>query len=244
MPSNDGGPSTGCGKSGTGGQVVSIVVGGTTRTYLLTVPTGYTGNTPLPVYVVFHGAGGNHQSMTAYNLQDTVIGIFPDGLARNGGSSGWDTSASGVDVAMFDAILSSVAANYCVDQGRIFAIGFSFGASMANSLGCFRGNVLRSFASVEGGILFQSAASACQGPIPGWINQYQMDPTVSYATGQKAEQFFVSLDGDSNPQAYDAPNPCVVYTGKAPLVWCTPTGAMHTWPPYGTVAIKSFFGSL
>ena len=151
---------------------------------------------------------------------------------------------NGVDVAMFDAVLKSVAANYCVDQGRIYALGFSFGASMANSLGCFRGNVLRSFASVEGGILFGNGSNDCKGPIPGWINQYQQDPTVSYATGQKAEAFFVSLNSASNPQPYDAPNPCVVYTGKDPLVWCTPQGAVHQWPSYATAAIIRFFGTL
>ena len=237
-------PSSGCGKSGPGGQVISINVGGTTRTYLLTVPNGYTGSTPQPVYFVYHGAGGNHQSMTAYGLQDAVIGIFPDGLARNGGSSGWDTSGTGVDVAMFDAVLQSVEANYCVDQGHVYAIGFSYGASMANSLGCFRGNALKSFASVEGGILFSNPTTDCKGPIPGWINQYQQDPTVSYATGLKAEQFFQSLDGDSNPQAYDAPNPCVVYTGSKPLVWCTPPDALHTWPAYATAAINRFFSTL
>jgi hypothetical protein len=67
---------------------------------------------------------------------------------------------------------------------------------------------------------------------------------VSFATGQAAEQFFVSLNSATNPQPYDAPNPCVIFTGKAPLVWCTPDGAMHAWPPYATAAIKRFFGTL
>lgn len=115
---------------------------------------------------------------------------------------------------------------------------------MANALGCFRSNVLKAFASVEGGILFGNGANDCKGPIPGWINQYQQDPTVSYATGEKAEQFFVSLNSASNPQPYDAPNPCVIYTGNEPLVWCTPQGALHAWPPYATSAIKRFFGTL
>ncbi len=114
---------------------------------------------------------------------------------------------------------------------------------MANALGCFRGNVLRGFASVEGGILFSNGTSDCQGPIPGWINQYQQDPTVSFATGQQAEEFFVSLNSAANPQPYDAPNPCMIYTGRAPLVWCTPEGDLHAWPPYATAAIQRFFAS-
>lgn len=86
--------------------------------------------------------------------------------------------------------------------------------------------------------------SDCKGPNPGKINQYKQNPTVCYATGQKAEAFFVSLNVDSSPKAYDAQNACVVYTGNAPLVCCTPEGAMHAWPPYGTDAIKRFFGTL
>jgi polyhydroxybutyrate depolymerase len=238
------GPSAGCGRqtSGASEQLLSIVVGGTTRTYDLILPSGYSTSTPEPVYFVFHGRDADHTAVTPFGLQDGAIGVFPDGLNRNG-VIGWDTSVDGADVAMFDAVLASVSATYCVDQGHVYAAGFSFGASMANALGCFRSNVLRGFASVEGGILFGNGSSDCKGPIPGWMNQYTEDPTVSFATGQKAEEFFVALNSDSNPQPYDAPNPCVLFTGRAPLVWCTPEGALHTWPPYATASIKRFFAT-
>jgi polyhydroxybutyrate depolymerase len=238
--------STGCGKTvQTGDQLLSIDVRGTTRTYLLTVPNGYTPSTPQPAYFVFHGRGGDHSAMTGYGMQDTAIGVFPDGLVQAGaGASGWDTSLAGIDVAMFDAVLASVEASTCVDQGRVYAAGFSWGASMANTLGCARGNVLKAFASVEGGILFSETTSACRRPVPGWINQYQQDPTVSYATGLKAEEFFISLNGSVNPVPYDAPNPCVQYSGLEPLVWCTPSGTVHQWPDYATAAMKRFFGTL
>ena len=244
-PSGGPSPSPGCGNgqaTGASEQLLSLDVGGTTRTYDLILPSGYSGTTPQPVYFVFHGRDTDHTAVTGLGLQDAAIGVFPDGLNRNG-VIGWDTSVNGTDVAMFDAVLKSVAAGYCVDESHVYATGFSFGASMANALGCFRGNVLRGFASVEGGILFGNGAVDCEGPIPGWINQYKEDPTVSYATGQEAEAFFASLNGASNPQPYDAPNPCVIYTGRAPLVWCTPEGALHAWPPYATSAIKRFFAS-
>jgi polyhydroxybutyrate depolymerase len=220
-----------------------ITVGGTMRTYDLILPAGYDGSTPQPVYFVYHGRDADHTAVTPYGLQDNAIGVFPDGLNKNG-TIGWDTSVGGIDVAMFDAVLQAVEANTCVDQSRVYAAGFSWGASMANALGCFRANVLRAFASAEGGILFGNGSNDCKGPIPAWINQYKMDPTVSYATGQKAEQFFLTLDSASNPQPYDAPNPCVINMGKAPVVWCTPPDAEHAWPPYGTAAVKSFFATL
>ena len=248
--STDGGgarPSAGCGKGGqardAGNQVVSIDIGGTTRTYFLSSPARYTSAIPQPVYFVFHGRGSDHTSVTGLGLQDQAVGVFPDGLNRSG-TIGWDTAVNGTDVAMFDAVLKSVADDYCVDLGRVYATGFSWGASMANALGCFRADVLRAFASVEGGILFGNGSNDCKGPIPGSINQYKQDPTVSFATGQAAEQFFVSVNSATNPRPCDAPNPCVIFTGKAPLVWCTPDGAMHAWPPYATAAIKRFFGTL
>jgi polyhydroxybutyrate depolymerase len=238
-------PSTGCfigGPNGASEQLLTLTVGGTARMYDLILPSGYTNSTPQAVYFVFHGRDSDYTSVTPFGLQSNAIGVFPNGLDRNG-TIGWDTSVNGTDVAMFDAVLSSVTANYCVDTSRVYAAGFSFGASMANALGCFRSNVLRGFASVEGGILFGNGSNDCKGPIPGWINQYQQDPTVSFATGQMAEEFFVALNSDSNPQPYDAPNPCVIYTGNAPLVWCTPEGAEHAWPPYATASIQAFFAT-
>src|SRR5579862_617079 len=61
-------PSAGCGKPGQpNSQTVSMItVGGTQRTYLLTLPSDYATTTPQRLYFVYHGAGGNHDSMTGY----------------------------------------------------------------------------------------------------------------------------------------------------------------------------------
>jgi polyhydroxybutyrate depolymerase len=237
-------PSAGCGKTvAAGNQPLTIEVAGTTRQYLLAIPTNYSASTPQPVYFAYHGHTQDYTFTETLGFQSYGIGVFPDGIVGSNGS-GWDTSLTGVDVQMFDALVTSVEATTCVDQNRIYAAGFSFGASMANTLGCARGNVLRAFASVEGGILFGGSSSECKRPIPGWINQYQQDPTVSYATGLKAAQFFEGLDSSVNPVAYDSPNPCVEYSGTQPFVWCTPQGAVHQWPDYATAAIVRFFGTL
>jgi hypothetical protein len=113
---------------------------------------------------------------------------------------------------------------------------------MATALGCVRGNVIRGFASVEGGVL--NKASDCKGTAAGWINHYKQDPNEPFSSGQHSVDFFVSLNAASNPTAYDAPNPCVKYSGKAPVVFCTPDGAQHAWPDYATAAIERFFGTL
>ena len=48
---------------------------------------------------------------------------------------------------MFDALVTWAEGNLCVDQARIFAIGFSSGSWMTNILGCERANVIRARAT-------------------------------------------------------------------------------------------------
>lgn len=241
MPGNPQ-PSAGCGKPGQPNSqtVTTITVGGTQRTYLLTLPSDYTTTTPQRLYFVYHGAGGNHDSMTGMGLQTHAIGIFPDGV-----NGRWSAQLTGPDIDMFDAVLAAIEASACVDTRRIYATGFSFGASMANALGCARGNVLRAFSSVDGGILFGGGAGGCKGPIPAWVNHYLMDPTDPYMQdGIPTRDLVVSLNSGVNPVAYDAPNPCVEYAGKKPFVWCTPPGAFHQWPDFATASMQRFFDSL
>ena len=236
-------PSVGCGKPGQAGdRLLTLDVGGTTRTYLLSVPPSYANATPGPLYFVFHGYGGAHDWVTYLGFQNNSIAVFPDGLPQQGAPSGWDESPTGVDVAMFDAVLKSVEGSYCVDQRRVYAAGFSWGGWMATALGCVRGNVVRGFASVEGGVL--NKASDCKGPVASWINHYKQDPSEAFASGQHSVDFFSSLNAAASPVAYDAPNPCVRYSGKAPVVFCTPDGALHDWPDYATAAIERFFAGL
>jgi polyhydroxybutyrate depolymerase len=241
MPGNPQ-PSAGCGKPGQPNSqtVTTITVGGTQRTYLLTLPSDYATTTPQRLYFVYHGAGGNHDSMTGVGLQTHAIGIFPDGV-----NGRWSAQLTGPDIDMFDAVLAAIEASACVDTTRIYATGFSFGASMANALGCARGNVLRAFSSVDGGILFSGGAGACKGPIPAWVNHYLMDPTDPYMQdGIPTRDLVVSLNSGVSPVAYDAPNPCVEYAGKQPFVWCTPPGAFHQWPDFATASMQRFFDSL
>ena len=232
----------GCGKPGQPNSqaVTTITVGGTQRTYLLTLPSDYATTTPQRLYFVYHGAGGNHDSMTGVGLQTHAIGIFPDGV-----NGRWSAQLTGPDIDMFDAVLAAIEASTCVDTTRIYATGFSFGASMANALGCARGDVLRAFSSVDGGILFGGGAGACKRPVPAWVNHYLMDPTDPYMQdGIPTRDLVVSLNSGANPVAYDAPNPCVEYAGKQPFVWCTPPGAFHQWPDFATASMQRFFDSL
>jgi len=217
-----------------------LQVGGVARTYLLSVPSSYSKDTPSALYFVFHGSGGNHDSVTGFGFQNKYVSVFPDGIAREGSSSGWDESPTSTDVTLFDQALATTLADYCIDPGRVYVAGFSWGGWMATALGCLRGDVVHGFASVEGGVLNQS--KDCKGPVAGWVNHYKNDPAEPFSSGQHEVDFFTALDKASNPTAYDAPLACVKYTGSAPFVFCSPDGSVHEWPSYATAEIEKFFG--
>jgi poly(3-hydroxybutyrate) depolymerase len=153
-------PSDGCGKAPTipssqynNGTTIPIVVTGHQRRYILNVPSTYNNTTPYRLVIVLHELDGNDVEMynqRYYNLllksNDTTIFAAPNGQKNgspcsgtgNGDSGcGWPNS-SGSDMALVDAVVAQIEQNFCVDTSRIFATGWSYGASMAYEVGCER----------------------------------------------------------------------------------------------------------
>jgi len=129
----------------------SIPFGGYDRTYLVHLPTGYTGTTDLPLIIAMHGGFGN-----AYNLQnqsqlsikadaENFIVVYPEGLVGGalnisswnaGWCCGWTSNNNIDDVGFINALLDTLIAHYSVDTNRIYATGISNGGFMAYRLAC------------------------------------------------------------------------------------------------------------
>jgi poly(3-hydroxybutyrate) depolymerase len=248
-----------CGKTGVATGLLagqSITVAGQTRTYLLSVPTGYTGTTSLALVVVWYGAGLNGTlAHTLFNLEPksngAAIFVYPDGLAAAGV---WDVSPGGADFQLFTALVDSISSNYCIDSKRIFSTGHSTGAMMTNALACTYGDVLRAVAPVAG---TPPGTRTCTGKVAALIAHGENDPTVPFSQGQNTRDFFISQNGCSTQTATWAPEPaCVEYQGcqnDLPVVWCVHDGG-HSWPSLtfgcdggicfdGGSAIWAFFSS-
>jgi polyhydroxybutyrate depolymerase len=248
--------SSGCGKTGlpTGaltGQ--SFMVGTQRRTYALTVPTSYTGTTPLALVFAWHGA--NIDGATArrfFNVENSANGaaivVYPDSLTP----IGWDPSNSS-DMQVFPILLEALSASYCIDPQRVFSTGHSTGAVMTNALGCLRSDKLRAIAPVEG----TPPTGGCTGKIAALIVHGQNDALFPLAQGQATRDFFMSQNGCSTQTTTWAPEPaCVEYQGcqsNLPVVWCVHDEG-HAWPTLGAdcrggicfdagAAIWAFFAS-
>lgn len=229
----------GCGLVGAPTGVLSnqtITVGGHARTYLLSVPRSYDPNTPLALIFGWHGHGGNGDgARQGFAIEPAAVGgaifVYPDGLG-GAGNTDWDRTATGIDVALFDALVSYLAGSYCIDRNRIFSIGASAGAYFTNALGCYRGDVLRAIAPVAGG---PPNAATCAGHVGAWVAHASNDPLVDFTNGGIATRdFWIRKNGCLTTLAPVAvgPSDCEEYQGclpDLPVVWCVFSEG-HSWP--------------
>lgn len=144
--------STGCGKKPvkTGTFTLTAKDGrSATRSFLVQVPADYKPSQSYALVFVFHGAGGSSQQSYSWGLQnakgapETAIFAFPQGVNFQNDGIGWDDRRGGYDLPFFDNMVTVLKNDYCIDSGRVFAAGFSWGGDFVTSLSCNRGDVLR-----------------------------------------------------------------------------------------------------
>lgn len=126
--------------SPTPGVVTDLGLGGSRDGYLY-VPGSYTPETPMPLFVGLHGAGGEGRNWTSYPERAEALGMIvlaPDSRGRT-----WDIlrGSFGPDVEFLDSALRHTFQRCNVDPGRIALGGFSDGASYALSLGVANGDL-------------------------------------------------------------------------------------------------------
>ena len=224
----------------------SLDVAGVRRTFVLVVPSAAPSQ-PMPVYFVFHGAGGSgaqYRSWMRFESEATgpAVFVYPDGLA-DGGRTGWPNT-NGRDVAFFDALLAHVQARACTDPRRVFATGFSYGGYMSNTLGCARAGVVRAIAPLSGGLPWSGSCTRARAA--AWIAHGTADTTVALSQGEGARDYWVGVNGCRAETTSTAPVPCRSYQGCAagqPVVWC-PFDGGHEVPPWVYDGVMGFFESL
>ncbi|WP_437573150.1 alpha/beta hydrolase family esterase [Sorangium sp. So ce887] len=259
-------------------QQQTLTVGGVTRYYLIHVPENYDPSKPLPLVFGIHGLNMNnvwaaHDNSGFQLIQETknqALLIYPQGLPADGQSrppstqSQWGTADSNwggpppsanparleADLAFFDAMLEHAKASYCVDTKRVFAVGFSQGGFMTNTLGCQRSSVFHGLAPVAGwgpnGS--QPTCSDAGAAHPLIQTQGDTDGTVTPALGQSTRDFWRGRNGcqaTTMPSA-DFGDGCVEYQGckeGLPLVYCTHPGG-HSVPSGAGGRAWRFFQSL
>jgi polyhydroxybutyrate depolymerase len=240
-------PSAGCSATTTPtGGTATIDVSGTSREYILTLPANYDPHHPYPLLFAFHGGsyddqwvvnGDPPQSGPYYGIQaeahDTVILVAPQAL-----SGSW-MNQNGRDVAYVNAMVSRFESQLCVDQSRIFATGFSFGAIMTIAVGCNASSTFRAIAAMSGQIM-----NGCPDtrPMPYWSSHGMSDPTIDISLGEAARDTYIERNHCSTVTTPGSPSGCVNYQGcdpGYPVIWC-PFAGVHEPPLFAGTAIWAY----
>ena len=238
--------SAGCGKAAPLSTATqqSLMIETAARSYLLVPPESYNKDTAYAVIFAFHGSGGNgaglRQSVGLEAVTEKkAIFVYPDGA---GGI--WDLKNNGSDAKLFDSIMTTLSANWCVDTGAVFALGFSYGGWAATQIASARPNVVRAIASIAGG--GPQGSSNSDPAVAAMIIHGKADTAEPIAAGVSSRDHFVRINGCASTSKAASPAPCLAYDGCKPkksVYWCEHDGG-HGVPDFAPSGMWAFFNSM
>lgn len=176
-----------------------LQAGGLERTYLIHIPACFQEGIALPLVLMFHGGGGQARVVS----QDTgwiekseeacFLVVFPNGVPEDpdqpasfsGNPQLWNDGSGRFnqdidDVDFIEELITTLITELPIDPRRVYAVGFSNGASMVFRLGIELDHYFAAIAPVAGA---------------NWISEFSLGHNVSlfYLTG--TEDPLNPLDG-------------------------------------------------
>jgi len=204
-------PSAGCGSpAGLASGRASIDVNGKTREYILRLPDNYDQNHPYRLIFAWHHLTGTAQMMASmgyYGLQapsaNQAILVAPEGVPANDkGELGWPNK-NGEDVDFYFAMLDRFRSELCIDENRIFSLGFSYGAMFSFTLACTANTMTRAIAPQAGG-----AMGGCRNTQPVAVMGFIGTQDSLRSSHLQAVDGFVQRNGCSTPGVEMSPSWC------------------------------------
>lgn len=210
----------------------TVQVGSVSRTYILHVPTAYTGTTAVPLIVDFHPIGGSDTGeegsspFKAVTDPEGVITAYPQGNNSPNLGAAWDVGPccdTSDDVSFARDLVTQVESKACIDTTRVYAVGFSMGGGMSHYIACKAADVFAAVAPASFDLLAGSApagnADDCKPsrPIPELSFRGTADTVAIYAGGysslvtgmpitflgaQACWKKWASIDGCTDTPAY------------------------------------------
>ena len=143
------------------------------------------------------------------------------------------------DILFFDATLDWLRAHHCVDERRVFVLGYSNGAGLASLLACERAGAIAGAAMAAG-----RPACAPGSSKPVIISHGMRDQTIGYEQAIQAAQVWSKRNGCSAPPKVGAPG-CFAAGSctSAPTTMCTHTGG-HEYGSTFTRSVADFFRAI
>ena len=136
-----------------------ILVNDGMREFRLSVPSSEAG-TKLPLIIAFHGGGGAEEDFQQQDEFDQlgeqekfimVYAVAEDGRSSAEGEWFLNTAATSFEDNDFtEAIVDNLSSQYCIDQDRLYAIGYSLGSMYTYEIACQLNHRFAAVASFAG----------------------------------------------------------------------------------------------
>ena len=136
-----------------------ILVNDEMREFRMSVPSSEAG-TKLPLIIAFHGGGGAEEDFQQQDEFDQlgeqekfimVYAIAEDGRTSAEGEWFLNTAATSFEDNDFaEAIVDNLSSQYCVDQDRLYGIGYSLGSMYTYEIACQLNHRFAAVASFAG----------------------------------------------------------------------------------------------
>jgi phospholipase/carboxylesterase len=124
------------------------------RDSLLFVPSGLAEEEAIPLFVMFHGAGGFPEKVLPFIEEHAQQRKFLV-LAPHSVYPTWDIviGGNGPDLERLQLALTEITSRYRIDAARFAFAGFSDGASYALSIGVTNGDIVSHVIAMSGGFM-------------------------------------------------------------------------------------------
>ncbi len=211
----------------------SVVVGGNRRTYLVTGRRGAT-TKPKSLVLALHGFGGDGRQFAYYTalhnaFPSEVVVAYPDALSptQQGLKPGWNAQfccGSGWkekadDVSFLRALIEKLVVEFDVPRDRVFMVGFSNGAFMAQRFAAENPTLVRAIAVGSGTIGTVRNSLRPTGPVPILLMHGAKDQRVRYEGGMTpGDPEFDWIGFDGTVEAWRTANGCGDESAKVDVV--------------------------
>jgi polyhydroxybutyrate depolymerase len=232
-----------CARVATAADLITWTVDGVKRDAIIYVPSSPPPG-KLPLVFSFHGHGDDMENFQVVGLQDAwpdAIVVYFQGLPSRDGYRGWQVEPGEYgdrDLKLVDAALAALKKKYNVDDGRVYATGFSNGAHFTYLLWAMRPSVFAAYAPVAGRI---RETAMPKEPRPLFHVGGARDAQVAFADQKAAMGIAIRVNGvDGNGKSCG--DGCTLYgadTAAPVMTWIHQGG--HEYPRATSAKIVQFF---
>lgn len=232
----------------------TLNIGGVNRSFLLARPNPMPAGA-LPLVISLHGDGGNSAGMrAALPIETPAAGqaVFAYPKSKDSAFEYWSDAGRAHEGQFVQQIIASLHSTLGTDNGRVYLVGFSGGATMANALGCRLGrNVIRGL-GIHSGTLYPvdgdfgytgNGGVTCALP-PAILIWGMNDNGGGTAYNPDALGVLANYRATQNCAASSTafpPSPCIAYDSCTHRVnWCAIPGMGHSIWNSAATAIWNF----